>query len=150
MTAEPVPAADAAERAVLGAILINAACLGKVRPLLLASDFRSPRLGAVYASMLAIAEAGGRPDDPIAVEAEAHRRGFRDVHIADLAQLFNEVPYTGLAVQHALLIVDASRRRALLAIATEIVDAASGPTPVPAIIRKAREDLTHVEARCTP
>ncbi len=121
--ASHVPSADRAERQVLGAILMRPGALAEVRRAGLAADhFRSGARRAVYTAMLALMDGGKRPDDPLAIEAELRRAGVRDVDVVALVGLCDDVPTTALAEQHAWLVIDAARRRELLALSRRVAE----------------------------
>lgn len=120
---------DDAERAVLGAILFDAGVVVPVASaLLVAADFNEPRHATIWEAMLAV-HARGEPVDILTVGNELRARNrLNTVGGAQyLGELTDEVHTTAHAEAHALLVVEASRRRRLAVIGERLAVAARDP-----------------------
>src|SRR5690606_41089583 len=100
-----------AERAVIGAALLDAGTLRWTSEHVGPEDFESVTLGAVYAIMLAL-HADGRPVDPISVDVAIRESGtVRGVTAADLHTLMQETPTAGNADYYARIVADRAGKR---------------------------------------
>jgi replicative DNA helicase len=132
-----VPPHDAAaERAVLGGMLLRRDALDAVRATgLAAADFYVPAHGAVYSVVLEL-EDRGVAVDPVTVAAELDRRGQLDNvgGTAALAQLQNSTPLSWHAPHHARLVLEQAARRRLIAGTGAVLEAAWDGTPTDELV----------------
>lgn len=138
MTDERVIPHDlAAERAVLGAILLNPAQFEKVGEILKAGDFHRLAHRMVYAAML---ETDRRrvAIDLLTVRAELERVGQLDeVGLPYLAGMTEGVPRSTNVVHYAAIVRDHAIRRRAITLAKGLTDAAyDAELPVPDLLRQ--------------
>jgi replicative DNA helicase len=102
----------AAERALLGALLIDPDALGRVRGLVAAEDFAGARGRAVYGAMCALHDRG-EPCDYVLLEAELERRGElgKVVPAADVIGLCLHTPTSLHAEAYARVVREAAALR---------------------------------------
>ncbi len=119
----------AAERAVLGAVVMDAAVLSQVAEHIIADDFADPAHSQIYAAMLGL-DSKQQKIDPLTVAEELKVRGQLSSvgGPAYLQQLDQTVPFAHNAVEYARIIKDQSTRRALALTGREIHDLASQET----------------------
>lgn len=109
-----------AERAVLGSILIDPGCLGKVRRHISGQDF-SVRANRTIFETVCDMEAEGREIDPVTVITRLREtRNANDNMRSYLAALMDAVPTAVNAEEYARIIAEDSRLRKLRDIAEEI------------------------------
>lgn len=118
--AVPVPEADRAERALLGAVLLDPRVLDQVRGLVRPGDFRSPRRAAAFALMLELAPAGRC--EPLTLETALRQRGDHLASVVEILVWCDEAVVSCRAAAHARLVRDAARRRRLLELSEQIAD----------------------------
>ena len=121
---------DAAERAVLGAILFDAArVVPIVSALLVAADFAEPRHATLWDAFLTI-HARGEPVDILTACAELRTRNrLNTIGGAQyLGELTDEMPTSAHCESHARIVVEASRRRRLAVIGERLMLAAGDST----------------------
>lgn len=121
---------DAAERAVLGAILFDASVVVPVvSALLVAADFAEPRHATIWEAMLAV-HARGEPVDILTTGGELRARNrINTVGGAQyLGELTDDAFTTAHCEAHALAVAAASRRRRLALIGERLMLAAGDPT----------------------
>jgi len=101
-----------AERALLGALLIDPEAITRVRDLVSVEDFAGARGRAVYGAMLALADRG-EPTDYVLVEGELERTGVlgKVVRAADVIGLALHCPTSLYAEQYARRVRDAAEKR---------------------------------------
>ena len=144
-------AVEYAERATLGALLLDPVHLDNVRNWLEADDFADPRNRIVYAVMLDL-NASGRDCDPAAVLArliEDRRACRNNATGAYLAELIDAVPEPSRAAVYGRMVLEASIHRAVRADAVRLGQVAV-PTPDPAhtielIDRQVQHSLVHLD-----
>lgn len=108
-----------AERALLGSLLLDGEVLPRVLGRVLPTDFYALKHATLYEVMLGLYERG-QPLDPLAVVREAMARGVLDqVGGPYLLEISHEVASPGSAPVYAELVVEAARRRAVIAAAQE-------------------------------
>ena len=117
------PHAEAAEKSVLGAILIDKEVFFKVSEHVKADDFYSPAHREIFAAMAQL-NAGGEPIDVITVtEALKMRKSLEAAGgRAYVSALSQEVPTTANAVQYARIVAEKSVLRKLITAAGDIVE----------------------------
>lgn len=119
----------AAERAVLGAIIMDNSVLSDVAELIIADDFANQSHGQIFSAMLAL---DGRQErfDPLTISEELKTRG----QLASvggptyLSQLDQMVPFSNNAVDYARIIKNQATRRLLALAGREILELASQET----------------------
>lgn len=116
----------AAERAVLGSILIDRDAIVEVSDLLRPDDFYRQGHALIFAAMRTLHRAG-QPVDVVTVAAELDQTGNREAAggASYLSLLGNETPTAVHVVQYARIVADAAVRRNLAAGAARLYEAAS-------------------------
>jgi len=117
------PVAIEAERAVLGAILLNPEALAPVMDRLgeTGTAFHVRAHGQVYAGMLAVTT-GGQPLDVMSLQGHLQARGELEGvgGVSYLAELLEAVPTSANAGHYADLVKEAWTRRRLMLLASEL------------------------------
>jgi len=131
MTAESLQSFQdvAAERAVLGAVLMDNSVLANVQEVITADDFSHHAHGSIFSAMMAL---DGRNEriDPLTLAEQLKILG----QLASiggpgyLAQLDQTVPFAQNASEYAHIIKNQSTRRALATVGREILELASQET----------------------
>jgi hypothetical protein len=118
------PSDEAAERSLLGALLLAPSALASVDGLR-AVDFYRPAHSHIFDAIGALAERG-EPVDPVTVADQLSRAGLLENvgGLEALTDLEINVPATSNAGRYASIIADHARRRRVIASAVDIVDAA--------------------------
>lgn len=124
-TEKTIPCNIDAERAVLGALLIDQEALPKVSEILKVEDFYRERHGWLYSVILSLS-ARGEPLDTVTICDELERRGQLDglggpAYIVDL---LNATPTAIYAEHYAHIVERASGERKLIAAAGKIAEIA--------------------------
>ncbi len=111
-----------AERAVLGAILLNDSTLNNILEMLAPSDFYTPSNKTIFQAMLNITTRNQRVDI-VTLQDELDKMAQLDAigGIVYLLSLQEEIPALGLIEQHAQIIKDKSVLRELISSATQII-----------------------------
>lgn len=126
MTIAPALVNDAAEQAVLGAVLLEPGTLAQIRPVLTTpAPFYRERHRRLYAAMLALSDRHA-PIDPVTLETALgpeHAEEFATLS----ADLIDATVSTANAEHHAGLVLDAWRRRLLTVQASQLTAAAADP-----------------------
>ncbi|HJM68914.1 MAG TPA: replicative DNA helicase [Candidatus Babeliales bacterium] len=117
-----LPANNDAERAVLGAVLLNDSALGKISDILAPDDFYFTAHKIIFQIMLELAQDRKRIDlltlqDILEKKKELDKVGGTIF----LVSLQEEIPAVGLIVQHAKIIKEKSVLRQLIGTATTII-----------------------------
>lgn len=117
-----MPHSPEAEKAVLGALLLNDEYVSQVIELILPSDFYSIAHKCVYEAIVSLTEQRKRVDI-ITLQDELSKRGtLQDVGgVVYLMSLQEDIPSVGLIQQHAEIIKEKSVLRDLISSATEII-----------------------------
>jgi hypothetical protein len=125
------PHSAEAERAVLGAILLDPAALARVRNLIEPQDFYLGPNQILYRTMLALADSG-QPIDNVTLSDALHERGTlaQVGGAATIAELIAEVPSAANVESHARIVREHARRRALIRQATQARDLAYEGRPI--------------------
>ena len=113
MTSRIPPQNLDAEKAVLGAMLVEPRVIPELASVLKSEDFYFPSHQQIYGTILALCDRG-QPVDLLTVDADLKRKSKND-HIlaADIAAMAeNALP--SHAAAHALLVKEASQKRTLL------------------------------------
>jgi len=113
MTSRIPPQNLEAEKAVLGAMLVEPRVIPELASVLKSEDFYFPSHRQIYGTILALCDRG-QPVDLLTVDADLKRDSKNDyILAADIAAMAeNALP--SHAAAHALLVKDASRKRNLL------------------------------------
>lgn len=118
-----------AERAVLGAILLEGSVLAAVAGIVGPADFDSPWHQGIFSTALKLAS-DGAPVDAISIPAKLHDSGLMRGHTEqELAELANEVPSTVDANYYATMVAENAQTRRLRRRALELVDACEFGSP---------------------
>ena len=122
------PAANDAEMAVLGAVLIKPLCFAEVKALLMVDDFFFVAHCAIYEAMLEV-DRSGRPMDVLAIQDEIQRRGEMG-RLEDgggyLLRCANSVPTGENVTFHCRLVAEKATLRRLIAQCAETASRAYG------------------------
>ena len=117
----------AAERAVLGAILLNPAVAAQALPLLKPNHFYRPWHGRLLEAAQAL-HAAGEPVDPVSVHAALRRRGDRGVEGRHTGVLIHDiisaVPVTASGMHYVGIVLDCAARRRLAQAGVKMVQLA--------------------------
>jgi len=118
------PHNEEAESSVLGAILIDKNAIGIVSVLISENDFYNPINGMIYSAMLTLYEEG-KPIDVLTLGSELKKNKTKQkIESYYLADLVNSVPTAANIEHYAFLIKEASTKRGLIRIGSEIVETA--------------------------
>ncbi len=117
-----LPANLEAERAVLGALLLNDECLSQVSEVLAADYFYSTPHKLIYQAIIDIAQQSKRIDI-VTLQDELTKRGQLDAvgGIMFLLSLQEDIPALGLIEQHAAIIKEKAVLRELIGSAAHII-----------------------------
>lgn len=131
-----LPAQIEAEKAVLGAILLDDTCFGTVEETLLAKDFYLPAHQMMYKSMLELAKSNQRIDmitlqDALTKSSELELVG----DVTYLMELQENIPAFGMLEQHVKIIRTKSILRDLISSSLDIITSCYGQN---------EEDIDHV------
>jgi replicative DNA helicase len=121
-----LPHDDAAEWAVIGAVLVDGAELRGVRAVIGAEDFYADGCGPVWRAICAVADAGGAVD-PVTVGGELTRQGCFDVGLPALIAVSKSCVVPSSAATYARTVADCAARRRVLRAAQRVAqEAAAG------------------------
>lgn len=127
MSDEDVLQADEAERAVLGALLIEPSLVGALGSLTV-SDFYRPANATVYSAIRQAVDSGERVDQLVVMEVLRQRGDLTRAGGAPyLVTLEQSVPSVGNASYYARVVTQAATRRSLLAHAVQLRQACLSP-----------------------
>lgn len=117
-----------AERAVLGAMLLDARCIGDVAAIAPAATFQLPAHERIAAALIALSNEG-RPTDPVSVLDDFVRRGQQNLMGggAYLHQLMQQACVIGSATYYADIIRRYHQKRTLVAIGTRLAQMGDDP-----------------------
>lgn len=149
---KPLPASHDAERAILGAILLDNNCYFQAVELLRegARHFLSPSHADTYAAMVRVFERG-QGIDPITLQEEMRNSGTLDTAggSAFIGTLIDGLPFTSNIEDHCRLVIEAWKRREIAKIANRTMAAAMGGERLAdEVVSIACNDLAQV-ANCT-
>ena len=104
-----LPANSDAEKAVIGAILLNDQSIGKIADMLVPDDFYFPQHALIFQIMLDLSQARKRID-LLTLQDELEKKKELDQvgGTVFLVSLQEEIPAVGLIVQHAKIIKEKS------------------------------------------
>ncbi len=117
-----LPANIDAERAVLGALLINDSWVAQVVETLQADDFYSPQHKIIYEHIVSLTQQYKRID-LVTLQDELEKKGQLEAvgGVVYLMALQEEIPSAGLVTQHAQIIKEKAVLRELIHSATSII-----------------------------
>src|SRR5271154_603821 len=115
------PSAIEAEESLIGAMLLSQEAVSIAYETVQAEDFYRPLHGQIFASIIALANAG-EPVDYVTVQAKLQERGAIAVELALLSSLQMNTPSAANAQHYAELVREKAQQRRLIAVAGEIVD----------------------------
>lgn len=117
-----LPSSSEAEKAVLGALLLNDEGLSQIIEILEAKDFYLPAHTLIYDAIVSIANRMERLD-VVTLQNELEKKGVLEQvgGIMYLLSLQEDIPSLGLLQQHAKIIKEKSTLRSLINSATEII-----------------------------
>ncbi len=115
------PSAIEAEESLIGAMLLSPEAVSVAYETVQAEDFYRPLHGQIFASIIALANAG-EPVDYVTVQAKLQERGAVAVELALLSSLQMNTPSASNAQHYAELVREKAQQRRLIAVAGEIVD----------------------------
>lgn len=117
-----LPASIEAERAVIGALLLNDELLAQVSEVVVAQDFYVTAHQLIYQAMLDVVRDHKRPD-MVTLQDEFLKRGQLDAvgGLVYLLSLQEDIPALGLIEQHAKLVKEKSMLRELISSASDII-----------------------------
>lgn len=143
---DPRPRDEAAERAVLGAMMLNADAVAEVSRLLQIEDFYRPAHTAVFEAIVSLYEAG-KPTDPVAVAAQLSRRGelVRVGGAPYLHTLIAEVPTAANASYYADLVSECATRARLIE-AAQYIDQLVRSGQTEGVAQRARDAIERATA----
>jgi replicative DNA helicase len=106
---------------LIGAMLLSPEAVSVAYETVQAEDFYRPLHGQIFASIIALANAG-EPVDYVTVQAKLQERGAVAVELALLSSLQMNTPSASNAQHYAELVREKAQQRRLIAVAGEIVD----------------------------
>ena len=116
------PRNEEAEQSVLGAILIDKDAISLVSQIISVNDFYNQVNGLIYSTMLALYEEG-KPIDILTLGSKLKKeKSHGKVDSSYIVSLVNTVPTAANVEHYCILIKEASIRRALIQIGTQIVE----------------------------
>jgi replicative DNA helicase len=115
------PSAIEAEESLIGAMLLSPEAVSVAYETVQAEDFYRPLHGQIFASIIALANAG-EPVDYVTVQAKLQERGAIAVELALLSSLQMNTPSAANAQHYAELVREKAQQRRLISVAGEIVD----------------------------
>jgi replicative DNA helicase len=130
-----------AEQSVVGAILIDEACMPVITTAISAGDFLMEKNRAIYEAALALKDEG-TPVDPVTIMARCGGSVGADY----LRQLMEITPTAANAAEYASQVRRASIRRALQRVASSMLERADGLEDPRAIIGDSTKMLEQIEA----
>lgn len=112
---KPLPHNLDAERAVLGSVILDNAVLSDARDILASSDFFLSQHARIFQQMLALAEKK-QPIELLTLSEELQKRGELEAAggIAYLSSISDGLPRVSNVKHYAEIVLDKSRRRALI------------------------------------
>ncbi|HKH49009.1 MAG TPA: DnaB-like helicase C-terminal domain-containing protein, partial [Thermoanaerobaculia bacterium] len=145
----PLPHSEEAERAVLGALLLEPIHLARVRTFLRPEDWYVDRHRVLYQAFLDVADAGATPD-VLTLQAHLDQAGTLAAvgGLAWLATLDLDLPDIGRLDEYAEIVRERSVRRALIAEAKKaILGTVETARPVTELLAALRDTADHLLSR---
>ena len=146
-----IPANLAAERAVLGSILIDPSCFAGVSGILKADDFYREKNRWIYQAMQALTERREPMDFTLlTTELEAQQKLEEIGGPAALTDLISEIPTAMHAEYYAKIVEEMATRRRMITMSTQIARQAYDlSTPMSTLINDAEQGVLRVSSRRT-
>lgn len=133
-----------AAQSVIGSILIDAACLPVVRPLVTAQDFPLAADRAIFEATCRLADAG-KPADVLTILEDARKHGA-DVSDRYAAELLQVTPTAAHAAEYARQVHEEAVRRRLTAVGeTLLEDAQDQQNPTAGVIAATMQALENAD-----
>ncbi len=141
LTGKTPPRSEEAERALLGAMLLDASRIAEVCEIVGADDFSEKRHRSIFACLQMLADEGV-PVDFISAGEKLRAMGlFNEVGGAEyIVDLASQVTSSAHALHHARLVADTATLRRLIREASEIVGEAFDTRPDGETVRKLLDD----------
>ena len=143
------PHSGEAERAVLGAVLLDNQALPRVIELVRDDDFYSERHRTIYTAVLQLFDRG-KPVDLVTLAEELNKQGLLEKAggAAYLAELVEDVPAASNVEHYAAIVTDKAMLRRLIRVSSENVDEAmSDSRPAPEILDQAEKKILEIRDR---
>jgi replicative DNA helicase len=144
-----LPHSEEAERAVLGALLLNPVCIAQARTRLEACDWYLERHRLLYQALLDIADAGSTPD-LLTLQAHLQQAGLLDAigGLAYLATLDLDLPDLGRLDEYVAIVKERSIRRDLITdLQHTLLAAVSTARPVHELLADLRDSADKLLSR---
>jgi replicative DNA helicase len=142
-----------AERAVLGALLLNDTRIAEIAELIVAHDFYAPAHRTIYQAMLDLVQRKQRID-LITLQDELEKSGSLSASggASYLIGLQEDIPSLGMLEQHARLIKEKATLRELINSATTIIANcyAQNEKGIEAVVDEAEKTIFTISARRSP
>lgn len=134
-----------AERAVLGAILLNDAALATAQAVVRPADFYDGRHQLIFTAMVNLTDRGHAVDlvtlgDLLESHGELGRIGGRGA----LADLLTAVASATNVAHHAQIVLEHAQRRRLIRLCFEVTESAYGQQAVESLLREAERGLLRI------
>ena len=136
-----LPRESEAEDAVAGGVMLNASALDEIQPMISSADFYQPFNAQVFAAAVELRQVG-EPCDLVTV-AKKLVKVFPSEELLSvrLEGLAAAVPHTAHIRHYAEMVVAASRRRKVIRVAEEAIEAAYGNAETSEIVADAETKL---------
>ncbi len=150
MLGKSLPSNIDAERAILGAILLNDECYHSIADTLLATDFYMPAHKAIYQAIMTLAGSNQRID---MITLQHQLEIQKEIHVAGgviyLVGLQEDIPSVGLIEQHAQIVKGKSTLRSLISSSVNIITDCYNQSDkdIETIIDEAERRIFEVSAR---
>ncbi len=145
---KPLPHSPEAERAVLGALLLEPGRVGRLAGRLRPEDFYLEAHQKLYRAFLDISGGGGTPDLRT-LQAHLELAGeLGDIGgLSYLAVLDLDLPDIGRTDEYVGLVIDRAARRHLVHVAGEAIRGAVSASPMPEVLASLSEEILSLETR---
>lgn len=150
MMRELMPRSEEAERAVLGAVLLDPRLLGEVRSRLHHADFWLPKHAWIYEGMLALAEGLDVQTLMAWLEDRGLTSGPEAVTVADLSGLDRELPDPSRIGLYVEIVYERALRRRTIEVAMDVEREAMSGQSATEILTRALGRLTALSSSSTP
>lgn len=137
-----------AEKAVVGAALINPDSIRFTAEHVQPTDFESTTLGKVYGLIVGMRSAG-LPVDPIAVDKAAREQKIPGVNGASLHELMSTTPTAANAAYYARIVYEGAIRRRLQAFGQRAIQLSDAATDLNEVMSAARDEWDAVRGSIT-
>lgn len=143
------PNNEEAEQSVLGAVLIDKDAIATVSGIISPGDFYNPINGMIFGAMLSLYEKG-KPIDILTLRAEIKKTNIniKDFEQSYLTELINVVPTAANIEHYAVIIKDASTKRALIHAGSQITEMGFGDDKeINAILDRAESSIFSISQK---